>query len=116
MEDAESLHKAVKMIYDQFLTILKNYGIEQITSVGGKFDPACHEAMMNRTEPDKEDCAILDEFQKGYRLGEKVLRPARVIVNKLPVPAPEPEQEQTLPQEQGDSDVQPKSDEPENGD
>jgi molecular chaperone GrpE len=107
IEDAESLRKAVKMIYDQFLAVLKNHGIEQITSVGQKFDPAFHEAMMNRTEPDKEDCAILDEFQKGYRLGEKVLRPARVIVNKLPTPTPAPEQ--------SDTDNQPKADESENG-
>jgi molecular chaperone GrpE len=114
VDDAESLRKAVKMIYDQFLAVLKNHGIEQITSVGGKFDPVCHEAMMNRSEPDKEDYAILDEFQKGYRLGEKVLRPARVIVNKLSAPTPTPEQ--TPPQQQSDTDSQPKSDEPENGD
>lgn len=114
IEDAESLRKAVKMIYEQFLAVLKNHGIEQITSVGGKFDPACHEAMMNRTEHGKEDLAILEEFQKGYRLGEKVLRPARVIVNKLPALTPEPEQ--NPPGEQNDADNQPKSDEPENVD
>ena len=116
IEDAESLRKAVKMIYDQFLAVLKNHGIEQISSVGGKFDPVCHEAMMNRSEPDKEDCVILDEFQKGYRLGEKVLRPARVIVNKLPAPTSEPVPEQNPPDEQNDTDGQPKADEPENGD
>jgi molecular chaperone GrpE len=115
LEDAESLRKAVKMIYDQFLAVLKNHGIEQITSVGQKFDPVCHEAMMNRTEPNKEDLAILEEFQKGYRLGEKVLRPARVIVNKLPAPTPTPLPEQNPPP-QSVPDSQPKSDEPENGD
>lgn len=113
VEDAESLREAVKMIYDQFLAVLKNHGIEQITSVGGKFDPACHQAMMNRTEPDKEDFAILEEFQKGYRLGEKVLRPARVVVNKLPTPE---QVEQNPPQEQTNTDIQPESDNPENGD
>jgi molecular chaperone GrpE len=84
LEDIESLRKAVKIIYDQMLSILKNHGIEQIDSVGQKFDPACHEAMMQKTEPDKEDMIILEEFLKGYRFGEKVLRPGRVIVNKLP--------------------------------
>lgn len=106
VEDSESLRKAVKMIYDQFIAVLKNHGIEQITSVGGKFDPACHQAMMNRSEPDKEDFAILEEFQKGYRLGEKVLRPARVVVNKLPAPE---QAEQNPPQEQSDTDIQPES-------
>jgi molecular chaperone GrpE len=84
LEDAESLRKAVKIIYDQMLAVLKNHGIEQIDSVGQKFDPSCHEAMMQKAEPDKEDMIILEEFLKGYRLGEKVLRPGRVIVNKLP--------------------------------
>ena len=84
LEDIESLRKAVKIIYDQMLSILKNHGIEQIGSVGQKFDPSCHEAMMQKMEPDKEDMIILEEFLKGYRLGEKVLRPGRVIVNKLP--------------------------------
>ncbi len=103
VEDAESIRKAVKMIYDQFLAILKNHEVEQINAVGGKFDPAYHEAMMNRKEPDKEDFTVLDEFQKGYRLGEKVLRPARVIVNKLPASEAESAQEQNPPQ-QSDTD------------
>lgn len=82
VENAESLLKAVRIIYDQMLSILKSYGVEQIDSVGQKFDPSCHEAMMQRAEPDKEEAIVLEEFQKGYRLGQKVLRPSRVIVNK----------------------------------
>ena len=84
IEDIESLHKGVKIIYEQTLSILKSYGVEQIGSVGQKFDPSCHQAMLQRAESDKEDGIILEEFQKGYRLGEKVLRPGRVIVNKKP--------------------------------
>ena len=84
IEDIESLHKGVKIIYDQMLSILKSYGVEQIGSVGQKFDPSYHQAMLQRAESDKEDGIILEEFQKGYRLGEKVLRPGRVIVNKKP--------------------------------
>ena len=82
IEDIESLRKGTKIIYDQMLSILKSYGIEQIGSVGQKFDPSCHEAIMQKVEPDKEDAVILEEFQKGYRLGQNVLRPSRVIVNK----------------------------------
>ena len=82
IEDIESLRKGIKIIYDQMLSILKNYGVEQIDSVGQKFDPSCHEAMLQKAESDKEDGIILEEFQKGYRLGEKILRPSRVVVNK----------------------------------
>jgi len=82
VEDIESFRKGVKIIYDQMLSILKSHGVEQIGSVGQKFDPSYHQAMMQRTESDKEDGIILEEFQKGYRLGDKVLRPGRVVVNK----------------------------------
>jgi molecular chaperone GrpE len=82
IEDIENLRKGIKIIYDQMLSILKNYGVEQIDSVGQKFDPSCHQAMLQKAESDKEDGIILEEFQKGYRLGEKILRPSKVIVNK----------------------------------
>lgn len=82
MEDIGSLRKGVKIIYDQMLSILKSHGIEQIGSVGQKFDPSCHQAVMQETQADKEDGVILKELVKGYRFGEKVLRPGRVVVNK----------------------------------
>lgn len=83
LEDVENLRKGVKIIYDQMLSVFKNHGVEQIDSVGQQFDPCCHEAMMKRTEPDKDDSIVLEEFLKGYKLGEKILRPGKVIVNKL---------------------------------
>jgi len=42
-----------------------------------------HEAMMRKEDPDKPDNTILEEFQSGYMMGETILRPAKVIVNKL---------------------------------
>jgi molecular chaperone GrpE len=83
--DMEGLRKGVKIIYDQILSILKNYGVEQIDSVGQEFDPSYHQAVMQETDADKEDGIILKELVKGYRLGDKVLRPSRVVVNKKPV-------------------------------
>ena len=52
--------------------------------LGEKFDPSQHEAMTHRAEPDKEDGLVLEEYQKGYKLGGHLIRPSRVIVNKLP--------------------------------
>jgi molecular chaperone GrpE len=82
LKDSGEVLKGIKIIYDQFLAVLKTHGVEQIIAVGAKFDPECHQAVMQKSEPDKEDGAVLEELRKGYRLGDKILRPASVIVNK----------------------------------
>jgi molecular chaperone GrpE len=86
----DDLVKGVKIIYDHILDILKSHNVEQIQAVGAKFDPAQHEAMMHRAEPEKEDGIVLEEYQKGYKLNGRVFRPSRVIVNKLPSQQAEP--------------------------
>lgn len=85
IEGAVEVVKGVKIVYDQFLAALKSHGVEPITAVGRKFDPAFHQALTQRSEPDKEEMLVLEEFRKGYKLGDKVLRPAIVIVNKKTV-------------------------------
>jgi molecular chaperone GrpE len=82
LTNSEDLLKGVKIIYDQFIAILKTHGVEQIESVGKKFNPVCHQALTQKSENDKEDGIVLEEFRKGYKIGDKVLRPAIVIVNK----------------------------------
>jgi len=90
-ESVEAVVKGVQILYDQLLNILKSHGVEQIHVLGDKFDPERHEAMMRRVEPDKPDDAVLEEFQKGYTLNGRVLRPSRVVVNKVPTEqAPQP--------------------------
>lgn len=86
LTNCEDLLKGVKIIYDQFMAILKTHGIEQIESVGKKFDPACHQALTQKAQDDKEDGIVLEEFRKGYKIAEKVLRPSIVIVNKKQTP------------------------------
>ena len=76
------------------LDILKSHGVEQIKALDEKFDPASHQAMIQKTEPDKEDNVVLEEFQKGYKLNGRVIRPSKVIVNKLQ-PEEEPDQQKT---------------------
>lgn len=83
-ENTDILVKGIRIIYDQMLDILKSHGIEQIEALDEKFDPALHEAMMQKAEPDREENIILEEFQKGYKLNGRVIRPSKVIVNKLP--------------------------------
>ncbi len=75
--------RGIKIIYDQMLDILKSFNVKQIKAVDEKFDPALHQAMMQRAEADREENIVLEEFQKGYKLNDRVIRPSRVIVNKL---------------------------------
>lgn len=82
-ENVDVFVKGIKIIYDQMLDIFKSHGVEQIQAPGEKFDPAMHEAMMQKNEPEKEDNLVLEEFQKGYKLNGRVIRPSKVIVNKL---------------------------------
>jgi molecular chaperone GrpE len=82
-ENAESVVKGIKITYDQMLDILKSHGVEQIKSVGEKFEPNLHEAVTQRDEPGKEEGIVLEEFAKGYKLNGRAIRPSKVIVNKL---------------------------------
>ena len=98
-ENVDALVKGVRIIYDQLLDILKSHNVEQVEALGEKFDPAVHEAMTQQANPQKEDGVVLEEFQKGYRLNGRVIRPSRVVVNKLPAAEMGPQQE-TQPTEQ----------------
>lgn len=83
-DNIDVLIKGVQIVYDQILDILKSHNVEQIKAVGEKFDPALHQAVMSREEADKENNIVLEEFQTGYKLNGKVIRPSKVIVNQLP--------------------------------
>jgi molecular chaperone GrpE len=82
-ENTEAVFKGMRIVYEQLLDILRSHGVEQIQAVGRKFDPAVHQAIMQKTVLDEEDGIILEEFQKGYKLNGRTIRPSKVIVNKL---------------------------------
>ena len=82
-ENADVLVKGIQIIYDQMLDILKLHGVEQIKALGEEFDPVLHQAMTQRVEPGTEENIVLEEFQTGYKLNGRVIRPSKVIVNKL---------------------------------
>jgi len=81
-ENVETVVKGVQIIYDQMLDILKSQGIEQINAMDKEFDPALHQAVMRKQDAEKEDGVVLEEFQKGYRLNGRLIRPSKVAVNK----------------------------------
>lgn len=84
-ENLDAVIKGVRIIYDQMLDILKSHGVEQTKSLGEQFDPNLHEAMMRKADEELEDNIVLEEFQKGYKLNGRTIRPSKVVVNKLPV-------------------------------
>ncbi len=100
-EAMDNIIKGIQMVFEHMLDALKAHGVQRIDALGQPFDPNLHEAMMRRSDPDKEDNTVLEVYQAGYMMGEQVLRPSKVIVNKIEVPKPaEPQEENTDNQEQ----------------
>lgn len=104
-ENLDVLIEGIKITYDQMLDILKSHGVEQIKALGEKFDPALHEAMMQKNDTQQEQNVVLEEFQKGYKVNGRVIRPSKVIVNKLPS-EPEASQQETSENEQNPGECQ----------
>ena len=88
--EAGGLAEGVDMILKQLREALGRHGLATIPTVGVPFDPNVHEAVMNMPGADVPPNHVAMELQKGYRLGDFVLRPAKVAVS---TPAPEPSEE-----------------------
>ena len=83
MIDDEKVAGGVKMIGDEITKLLGSYGVVEIEAEGKEFDPKLHEAIMQMpAETEEQKDTVKQVFQKGYKMGDKVIRPARVIVNK----------------------------------
>ena len=65
---------------NQFLEVLKAMGVTPIEAVGQTFDPALHNAVMHMEDPEKGEQEIVQEFQKGFKMGERVIRFSMVQV------------------------------------
>ena len=72
------LEEGVRLIHRQLLAVLDREGLQEIET-DGRFDPHVHEALLAQPA-DAEEGTVLQVVQKGYRLGDRVLRPARVVV------------------------------------
>ena len=81
-EEVKALRKGVEMVYEGMLNVLKTEGVEEVETENVQFDPNIHHAVMQGEESDKESGVILDTFQKGYKLKDRVIRPAMVKVNQ----------------------------------
>lgn len=79
-EKIAGIRDGIKMVRDQFISVLSTNGLEEVKSVGEIFDPNFHEAMAQQPAEGKEDQEIIMEYQKGYVLNGRLLRAAKVIV------------------------------------
>jgi molecular chaperone GrpE len=80
---SKQFHQGVEMTLQQLRLLLRQHGVESEEIAGQPFDSRWHEAVSQRRDPAQADHAILEVFQRGYRRGEKILRPAKVVVNDL---------------------------------
>jgi len=80
-----SIKDGVQMIYDQLFAVLKDSGMEPIDAMGEPFDPNLHEALSQEETSDANEGAVVQQVQRGYKLNDRLVRPARVVVAKAPV-------------------------------
>lgn len=78
--DVETLKQGLEMTLRGLADGLKRYGVEAVEAVGQPFDPAVHEAVSRRDDPDVEEATVVAEMQRGYRLHDRLVRPAMVVV------------------------------------
>ncbi len=83
-EDFEAFRKGLKLLQGQLLGCLQKHGVEVIDTEGKDFDPHVHEAMMQVESVEHEDSQVVGEFERGYLLNGRLLRPAKVSVCKRP--------------------------------
>ncbi len=92
--DPSALADGVRIVREHLAKILRTHGITPIEAVGRPFDPDLHEAVLQQPSPEQPAGHVVQELARGYRMHERVLRPARVIVSAGPVTTPpEPEKE-----------------------
>ncbi len=81
-DQTKSLLQGMNMVYNQLIQALQNEGVEAIRSVGEQFDPHIHQAVMQVEDENFESNTVIEELQKGYKLKDRVIRPAMVKVNQ----------------------------------
>jgi molecular chaperone GrpE len=79
-EELGSFVEGYELLQKQLKTILDRYEVSETPGVGSPFDPNLHEALIRETTDDHEEGEILEEYRKGYTMGDRLLRPSQVKV------------------------------------
>ncbi|MED0674821.1 nucleotide exchange factor GrpE [Aneurinibacillus thermoaerophilus] len=80
-KDASALAEGIEMVFRQLQQVLEQEGVTTVPGVGEPFDPNMHQAVMQEESDEYESGIIIEEFQKGYKLKDRVIRPSMVKVS-----------------------------------
>ena len=80
--DSQSFKEGVRLIYNKFLKMLESQGVQPMKTVGEPFDSEKHEALMQMEREDTPPDIVLEEYERGYTMNDRVIRHAKVIVSK----------------------------------
>jgi molecular chaperone GrpE len=80
--ETDAFRKGIELIHKQMLDLLKKRGVKPIEALGTDFDPNFHQAVIHEASADHREGEVMQELQRGYLLGDRLLRPAMVKVAK----------------------------------
>jgi molecular chaperone GrpE len=80
--EVEGFRKGIELIHQQMVELLRKRGVKPIEAVGAEFDPRYHQAVAHESSPEHREGEVIEEFARGYMLGDRLLRPAMVKVAK----------------------------------
>jgi len=83
-EDSSVLREGMEMIFAEFRRTFETLGVEELDTLGQPFDPAVHEALAQEASADVPEGHVLRQWKAGFRMGDKLLRPATVVVSAGP--------------------------------
>jgi molecular chaperone GrpE len=81
-KDADAYRQGVELIHKQLVEILRRRGVRPVEALGADFDPHFHQAVVYEPAEGRRDGEVIEEFRRGYMLGDRLLRPAMVKVAK----------------------------------
>jgi molecular chaperone GrpE len=82
VDNPEAYRAGIELIHRQLVDVLERRGVKAIDALGADFDPHVHQAVVTEASPSHRDGEVIEELRRGYRLGERLLRPAMVKVAK----------------------------------
>jgi molecular chaperone GrpE len=82
LENPEAYRAGIQLIYGRLVDVLGRQGVTPIEAVGADFDPRVHEAVVTEASTSHRDGEVIEELRRGYKIGDRLLRPAMVKVAK----------------------------------
>jgi molecular chaperone GrpE len=76
----DSWFEGIELVNRKMISILESFNVETIEAIGQEFDPNCHEAIMQEESDEFESGVVTQELQKGYKIGDRIIRPSLVNV------------------------------------